>query len=293
MKRPISISAGIIIHLIIMAVATALQAEYVLNFFVGDVTVEDGARKIEPSIGMVLPPNAVIITGARSQAHLYDRQKNITVTINPDQRLGVTSIKKSREVSIHRTIFSFFRKDTKSLNKTVVMALRGAEEGKEDVEWADGGDGKKAKAADRTMEWDLFVKGHYAKVIAGTRGAKDDDGAFLNAASIYYLQGHGGADAAAAALEKLASGDAGSAIKSESCRILGAINFEQARYDRAFDCMRKAVKNTPDADIGETSYYILIKSGLATNRDEEAKEYLRKMRKHYPRSGLLGGLGEK
>ena len=57
--------------------------------------------------------------------------------------------------------------------------------------------------------------------------------------------------------------------------------------------MQKAVKNTPDADIAETSFYILVKSGLATNRDDEAKEYLRKMRKHHPRSPLLGALGDK
>ena len=37
----------------------------------------------------------------------------------------------------------------------------------------------------------------------------------------------------------------------------------------------------------------LLKSGLAVNRDDEAKEYLRKMRKHHPRSPLLGALGEK
>ncbi|MBP7583403.1 MAG: hypothetical protein KBA61_05190, partial [Spirochaetes bacterium] len=283
----------ILLPAFLLALSATLRAEYVLNFFVGDVTVEDSGRKLEPRVGMIVPPNAVISTGARSQAHLYDRQKNITVTINPEQRLGVTSIKKSREASIQRTIFSFFRKDTKSMNRTVVMALRGAEEGKEEMEWADGGDSGGAKAIDRTMEWDLFAKGHYSRVIAGTRGAKDDDGAFLNAASIYYLQGHAGADAAERALEKLASGSAGSVIKSESCRILAAISFEQARYDRSFDCMHKAVKNTPDADIAETSYYILVKSGIATNRDEEAKEYLRKMRKHHPRSPLLGALGEK
>ncbi len=281
------------ISAILISFVSILHAEYRLNFFVGDVTIQDGARKLEPRAGMAVPLNALIVTGPCSQAHLYDRERNLAVTINPGQRVGVSSIRQSKEASVHRSIFSFFRKDTASMNRTVVMALRGAEEGKEEMEWADGGDSKKNASADRIMEWDLFAKGQYAKVIAQTRGAKDDDGVFLNAASIYYLQGHAGADTAEARLEKLASGGTGSAIKSESCRILAAISFEQARYGRAFDCMQKAVKNTPDADIAETSYYILVKSGLATNRDDEAKEYLRKMRKHHPRSPLLGALGEK
>lgn len=282
----------ILLPIFILTASVALRAEYALNFFVGDVTIEDGARKLEPKVGITVPLNAIIVTGARSQAHLYDRERNLAVTINPGQRVGVSSLRQSKQANIQRSIFSLFRRDTGSVNRTAVGALRGAEEGKEEMEWADGG-GKQAKTPDRTMEWDLFVKGQYGKVIAQTRGAKDEHGIFLNAASIYYLQGHGGADAAAGALEKLASSGAGSDIKSESCRVLAAINFERARYDLSWDYMTRAVKTVPESDIGETSYYILIRSGLATNREEEAKEYLRKMRKHHPRSGLLSGIGDR
>ncbi len=282
---------ALIISIILTSFVSLLNAEYRLNFFVGDVRVEMNGKSVEPRAGMTLPSNAFVITGKRSQAHLFDTARNTVVSIQPGEKASIAALS-GKKGGGQPSVWQRLRKENHAAGITVAAAIRGAEEGKVEMEWDDGS-GSTAKANDRSAEWKLFGAKQYSKVIPLTKNASDDDGVFLHAASTYYLIGNSSAEKVTPALEKIISGGAGSGIKTESRKILAAIDFESARFDRSWEHMSAAAKSVPEGEIGESGYFILAQSAFYTNRFDEGREYLRKMKKYHGRSPLLEKIVER
>ncbi len=277
--------------IILISFVSILNAEYRLNFFVGDVRVEVNRKSVEPRQGMTIPSNAFVITGKRSQAHLFDTSRNTVVSIQPGEKASIASLS-GKKGGGQPSVWQRLRKENHPASITTAAAVRGAEEGKVEMEWDDGS-GSSAKANDRSAEWKLFGEKKYSKVIPLTKNASDTDGIFLHAASTYYLIGNSSAEKVTPALEKIIAGGAGSGIKTESRKILAAISFEQARFDRSWEYMTAAAKSVPEGEIGETGYFILAQSAFNINRLEEGREYLRKMKKYHSRSSLLEKIVER
>jgi hypothetical protein len=279
-----------IVPLLILFILPMLHAEYRLNFFVGDVRVEVNGKSLEPRTGMIVPSNAFIITGPRSQAHLYDPGSGVTSSIQPGQKASIASLTGGKGVARH-SLWDRLKKENRTGGITTSAGVRGAEEGSVEMEWDDGG--SSAHLKNRDAEWKLFGERQYAKIIPLTKNASDDDGVFLHAASTYYLIGNSAAEKVTPTLEKIISGGAGSGIRTESSKILAAICFEQARFDRSWDYMSAVAKGLPESEIGETGYFIMAQSAFYTNRSDEGREHLRKMKKYHGRSPLLEKIVER
>ncbi len=280
MARIITLTAVIMASFI-----SILNAEYRLNFFIGDVRVETNGKAIELRQGMIIPTTAVIITGKRSQAHLYDTAHNTVVSIQAGEKISIASLSGLKKTT-PPSAWHWLRKENRSANLTFPAAVRGAEEGKVELEWDDGC-GSSEIASNRDYEWKLFNEKQYSKIIPMTKNATDTEGIFLHAAATYYLKGNSSAKNVAPVLENLITGGAGSNIKTESRKILSAITFDQARFDLSWEHMSAVAKNIPECEISESGYYILTQSAFYTNRSDKGREYLRKMKKCHSRSQLI------
>lgn len=273
------------LFLILLFPFTLLHAEQRLNFFVGDVTIEINGKNVEPVIGMVLPPNTVIVTGKRSQAHIFDTVSGIVTSIQPEQKITLSSISKTKK-NKNLSVWDKLRKEKHATGIATTAAVRGAEEGNVELEW-DTGDEESTRKDDRATEWMLFGEKQYERIVHLTKNASDVDGIFLNAASIYYLEGSKTAEKIVPILKKVIAGDAKSIIKSESNKILAAIYFEQGRFDLAWEHMNAAAVTIPENEISETGYYILAQSAFFTNRSDEGRLYLKKMKRYHANSPLI------
>lgn len=281
------------IPIVLFCFISILNAEYRLNFFVGDVLVEVNGKSLNPRMGMPIPESASIITGTRSQAHIYDTARGVVVSIRSDEKVSIESITSAKSGSRY-SLWDRMKKENHSTGITTSAGVRGAEEGKEEMEWDDNSNSAPISVGrDRTTEWKFFNERHYSKIVPLTVAASDIDGIFLHAASTYYVHGNSSADQVTSPLEKVITEVVGSGIKTESYRILAAIYFERARFDRSWDYMTAAAKCLPEREIGESGYFILTQSAFYTNRSDEGREYLRKMKKHHGRSPLLEKIVER
>ena len=275
----------IFLFLILILSADLIFAEYRLNFFVGDIKIERNGEKEKLTIGMVIPDDAVIVTGEKSQAHLYDPSRGIRLTIGPETEASVVSFKKTEKIS-DTQFFQKFRKGIVYTGKSTTAAVRAETMDPlhndlvlSEDDWKDD--------MDRSAEWKLFEKSEYARIIQITENAADYQGMFLFAASSYYHEGDKSVEKAAPVLEKVIAGTVNSKLKTESLRLLSAIYFSQAFYDRSCELMAEAVKNTQEGNITEADYYILAQSLFFLNRNEEGERYLNRMMKYYPESDLI------
>ncbi|HOJ30204.1 MAG TPA: hypothetical protein PL059_14145 [Spirochaetota bacterium] len=273
------------LFLILFFPFTLLHAEQRLNFFIGDVKIEVNGKNVEPEIGMVLPPNAVIITGKRSQAHIFDTVSGIVTSIQPQQKITVVSLAPTKQ-NKNLTVWDKIRKEKHTTGIVTTAAVRGAEEGNVELEW-DTVNEESTMKNDRATEWMLFGEKQYDRVISMTKNASDMDGVFLNAASTYYSKGMNKAEKVIPVLKQIIAGSAKNIIKSESNKILAAIYFEQGRFDLAWEHMNAAAVTIPENEISETGYYILAQSAFFTNRSDEGHLYLKKMKKYYKDSPLI------
>lgn len=275
----------IIFLLFVFMFSTSLWAENRLNFFIGDVKLEIDGKNVEPKIGMALPANTVIITGKQSQAHIFDTALGVVTSIQPEQKVALASLVTKKQ-NKNLSIWDKLRKEKHSITPSPKAAVRGEEEGRMELEWDDGNQ-TQSREVDRTAEWILFGEKQYEKVIAMTRNAKDIDGLFLHAASTYYLKGISTAPKVTPVLEKAIAESAKTVIKTEGHTILAALHFEQGRFDVAWEHMSAAAKNMPESEISEVGYFILAQSAFFTNRIDEGRFYIKKMKQYYGDSPLI------
>ena len=274
-----------ILFLILILSADLIFAEYRLNFFVGDVKIQINGENAELKNSMVIPENSVVVTGEKSQAHLYDPSKGIRLTIGPGVAASVDSLKKSEKIA-DSVFYKKFRKGIVYTGRSTTAAVRAETEDTLNNNFILSEDDRE-DGMDRSAEWKLFEKSEYAPIIPMTRDAADYEGMFLFAASVYFLEGDKSGEKSAPLLEKLIAGTGNRKLKTEGMRLLSAIYFSQAFYDRSCELMIDAVKNTQEADITEADYYILVQSLFFTNRNKEGERYLTAMRRYYPGSELI------
>jgi hypothetical protein len=251
---------------------------------VGDIKIKQNGEKKKLTTGMIIPDNAVIVTGKKSQAHLYDPSSGIRLTIGPETAVSVDSFKKTAQIS-DALFFQKFRKGIVYTGKSTTAAVRAETIESLNDEFVLSEDDLK-DGTDRSAEWKLFEKSEYTRIIQITENAADYEGMFLFAASLYSHEGDKSGEKAAPLLEKVIAGTGNSKLKTESMRLLSAIYFSQAFYDRSCELMMEAVKNTQEGNITEADYYILVQSLFFLNRNEEGEKYLSRMMKYYPESEL-------
>jgi hypothetical protein len=275
----------IFLFLILILSADFISAEYRLNFFVGDIKIQQNGKKEKLTTGMIIPDNAVIVTGKKSQAHLYDSSRGIRLTIGPETEASVDSFKKTEKIS-DSLFFQKFRKGIVYTGKSTTAAVRAETIDSLNKDFILSEDDWKDET-DRSAEWKLFEKSEYEQIIQITGDAADYQGMFLFAASVYFHEGDKSGEKAAPVLEKVIAGTGNSKLKTEAMRLLSAIYFSQAFFDRSCELMAEAVNNTQEDKITEADYYILVQSLFFLNRNDEGERYLTAMRKYYPGSELM------
>ncbi len=274
-----------LLFLILIFSVNFLYAEYRLNFFIGDVKIQINGERAELKNGMVIPENSVVVTGKKSQAHLYDPSRGISLTIGPGVITSIDSLKESEKIA-DAVFYKKFRKGIVFTGRSTTAAVRAETEDRLNNNFILSEVDLNGEV-DRSAEWKLFERSEYVRIIQITGDAADYEGMFLFAASLYFHEGEKAGEKAAPILEKIIAGTAEAKLKTESMRLLSAIYFSQGFYDRSCELMMEAVKNTQEGDITEADYFILVQSLFFTNRNEEGERYLTAMRRYYPGSELM------
>ncbi len=279
-----------ILFFVLILSVNYLYAEYRLNFFVGDVKVKINGENAELKNSMVIPKKAVIVTGKKSQAHLYDSSRGTRLTIGPEVDASIYLLEKIKKNS-DSEFYQNFKKGFVYTGRSTAAAVRGEEEGRINLDWAlsedDIGD-----EMDRAVEWNFFEKSDYSPIIPMTRDATDFEGMFLFAASVYFHEGDKSGDKAVPLLEKIIAGSTDIKLKTESMRLLSSIYFSQSFYDKSYELMQQASKCTHERDISEADYFVLLQSLFFINRIEEGRKYLRLLKAYYPASPLINQIIE-
>jgi hypothetical protein len=268
-----------------------LFAQYSLNSYFGDVKIVSNGKNIPLKPDLIVPNDAVIITGSKSQAHLYDKDTNAAFSISSNQKINITSLQGSAQMKTSSSYLKRLSKEKRFSRSITTGSVRADDEGKKDIAWAEDDESNSAEI-DRTADWKNYTAGKYNSVIKSTQNAADDDGRFLYASSVYLLEGDKVSDKAASILEKVIAETTDTNLKSESKRILSVIYFSKARYEQSYINIKQATQYTNEKNITETDYYIITQSSFYTNRSDEGRAWLSKMKKYHKEAPLLKQIQE-
>jgi len=290
----------VIFFIIIIAAYSNLRAEYLLNFYSGNVAIEIDNKKILIQSGMMLPDKTVIITGKKGIAAVYDSSRNIVINIKSDARINIASIYNSKDIQLRNSIFDKFKKEIPNMKTTVIAVM--AQKGSVSDNSMSGKSFKSLKD-DRSDEWYLYYKKNYEMAAEKTKGAKDVQGRFIRGASLYYQFGIKQSKESIEELESVILSSEkslimfsntdnpvsvdGDELRLEAGRILSNIYFELGMYDLSYKYISSFVKHHPENEISVISYYIMIVSSRNIGKENEVKIYARKMKKYYPGASLL------
>lgn len=274
----------IITLLVVWTSLNCAYAEFVLNFYTGNVSVETAGKKTDHHQGMVLSNDTVIITGRDGTAAVYDSEKNSVITIKPGTKVKLISIYSSGNIKPRDSVFGKF-KGEKSCLKNIVVAVR-AEQMPPDYGEFDLTIPLNKKR-DWSSEWEMFQAGDYGRAAAATAGTEDPEGRFIHGASLYYQWGIKKYRECIEDLEPAAALQDGSDFKTEADRLLAVIYFELGRYDLSYRHILSLVNIQPENEIAETSFYIMVISSINTGNRDNAKKYLQMMKTYYPGSQYL------
>jgi hypothetical protein len=173
--------------------------------------------------------------------------------------------------------------------KTTTAAVRGNEEGEVKVDWSDS-DNEGRSGAKRTEEWKLFNKGKFKALLAKTSGARDEEGKFLEAYSLFMLYGAKKESAVVKKLSELISRRSNKNIRLESHRVLGMINFELGKYDDSLKHLKEYTRFLKEKKIDAVIYYMMVVNYRYLGNPGKEKVYLTRMKLFHPHSELLKNL---
>jgi hypothetical protein len=286
-KNPRCLSLVIIFTTLSVFTGSSLFAAKKINFFMGDVKVENHGKTSKARSGMILPGSARIITGKNGRASIYDTRSGKVYTIQPGSKVRVKSMAVS--LASRSKWKRAFSKMGSKYRKTTTAAVRGNEEGEVKVDWSDSEDegGLNRK---RTEEWKLFNKGNYKALLARTSGAKDEEGMFLEAYSLFMLYGAKKENRVVKNLSELISKKSSKNIRLESHRVLGMISFELGKYDDSLKHLKEYTRFLKEQKIDAVIYYMMVVNYRYLGNPNKEKVYLTRMKLFHPHSELLKNL---
>ncbi len=257
-----------------------------INFFLGSVKIVNQGKVLTAKVGMILPDSAKIITGKDGRVSLYDTRSGKVYTIQPGLNVSVKNL--SVSLASRSKWNRAFMKMGSKYRKTTTAAVRGNEEGEVKVDWSDSEeDSLKVK---RSEEWKLFNRGEYKALLARTKGAKDEEGKFLEAYSLFMLYGAKRESAVVKKLSELVSKKSSKNLRQESHKVLGMINFELGKYNDSLKHLQEYTRFINDKNIDAVIYYMMVVNYRYLGDSDKEKTYLSRMKMFHPRSELLKGL---
>lgn len=279
---------SLIVLACILLSGETLFASRKINFFMGNVKVVNNGKISNAQVGMIVPGSASIITGADGRASLYDTNSGKVYTIQPGSKIRVKSL--SVSLSSRSKWKTAFSKMGSNYRKTTTAAVRGNEEGEVKVDWSDPDDEGGGEKIRRTEEWKLFNRGNFKALLAKTSGAKDEEGKFLEAYSLFMLYGAKRDNAVVKNLSELISKKNSKNIRLESHRVLGMINFELGKYDDSLKHLKEYTRFLKEQKIDAVIYYMMVVNYRYMGNVNKEKVYLSKMKMFHPHSKLLKNL---
>ena len=215
MKATLKIS--ILLAMFIPAVPLCAADASVVSFFVGKVTVETGEKSVPVKVGMVLPEEGTIKTGAGSFAEI--RIGSHIVTVKQNQSVKCRALKSvsagaDKSISAIRKVM----KEYSAKDQYVTVAAVRADKKKDDtVQWDTGEPDAPQSLTDDAV---------YKQI---QESADRDD--FSSAVSVYEKYVHDGG------------------IPEEKTMFLAAFSYQQlCRYSEALSLFEKVVLNAKDAE---------------------------------------------
>ncbi len=290
--KSITAATGFLPFIIILTVIFSggtLSAKHIVNFSLGKVYVKVSGEKCSVRTGMVIPENAVIVTGKNAHCTIYNSKTGSVVNITSGKKVTLGKIDK--EKPSRSTWFTSFKKNHMKKRPTTLAGVRASErkEG-EEISWSDE---EVRDKPDRSREWKLYSRGRYSEIIAKTGNASDDEGMFLNAASTYFIYGPSRDRDIIKGLTKAYNATPVMKIKYESMRMVALVNFETGRYADALTAIKNYRQFTRDEKLDDLTYYMLVMISRNTGNSKNEKMYLEKMNRHHPKSELTKKLSQK